>query len=164
MPVVLGEPERDAERFRFTLTDDVVVVETAQKLDQYLEGHMSEDLVVIGPDVPMNVATAVAEGYRLQGPFLGVVLLRRRIEVSTMNEALRAGVREVVPADDVDEAGLQARLAARASVEVYPYLFDPGSGGVLAHRALSTLETRETEAAGAGQWLQCLEDFSGLAA
>lgn len=102
MPVVLGEPERDAERFRFTLTDDVVVVETAQKLDQYLEGHMSEDLVVIGPDVPMNVATAVAEGYRLQRPFLGVVLLRRRIEVSTMNEALRAGVREVVPADDVE--------------------------------------------------------------
>ena len=102
MPVVLGDTDRDADRFRFTLADDVAVVETAQKLDQYLENHPEEDLVVIGPDVTMAVATEVAETYRLRRPFLGVVLLRRRMEVSTMSEALRAGVREVVLADDVE--------------------------------------------------------------
>jgi pilus assembly protein CpaE len=102
VPVVLGDSDRDADRFRFTLADDVVVVETAQKLDNYLDEYPDEDLVVIGPDVSMAVATEVAETYRLRRPFLGVVLLRRRMEVSTMSEALRAGIREVVPADDVE--------------------------------------------------------------
>lgn len=102
MPVVLGDTERDADRFRFTLADDVVVVETAQKLEQYLDNHPEEDLVVVGPDVSMAVATEVSETYRLRRPFLGVVLLRRRMEVSTMSEALRSGVREVVLADDVE--------------------------------------------------------------
>ncbi len=102
MPVVLGDTERDADRFRFTLADDVVVVETAQKLDSYLDAHPDEDLVVVGPDVSMAVATEVSETYRLRRPFLGVVLLRRRMEVSTMSEAIRAGIREVVLADDVE--------------------------------------------------------------
>ncbi len=102
MPVVLGDTDRDADRFRFTLADDVVVVETAQKLDAYLDNHPDEDLIVVGPDVSMAVATEVAETYRLRRPFLGVVLLRRRMEVSTMSEALRAGIREVVLADDVE--------------------------------------------------------------
>jgi pilus assembly protein CpaE len=102
VPVVLGETDRDADRFRFTLADDVAVVETSAKLDQYLENHPDEDLVVIGPDVTMAVACEVAETYRLRRPHLGVVLMRRRMEVSTMSEALRAGVREVVLADDVE--------------------------------------------------------------
>ena len=74
MPVVLGDTDRDADRFRFTLADDVVVVETAPKLDQYLDSHPDEDLIVIGPDISMAVATEVAETYRLRRPFLGVVL------------------------------------------------------------------------------------------
>ena len=102
MPVVLGDADRDAERFRFTVADDVVAVENSAKLDIYLDGHPDEDLIVVGPDVSMAVAAEVAETYRLRRPFLGVVLLRRRIEVSTMTEALRAGVREVVMADDVE--------------------------------------------------------------
>lgn len=102
MPVVLGDTERDAERFRFTLADDVAAVENAAKLDIYLENHPEEDLVVVGPDVTMAVACEVAETYRLRRPHLGVVLMRRRMEVSTMSEALRAGVREVVLADDVE--------------------------------------------------------------
>lgn len=102
MPVVLGDTDRDADRFRFTLADDVAVVETAKKLDDYLESHPDEDLIVVGPDVTMAVATEVAETYRLRRPFLGVVLMRRRMEISTMTEALRAGVREVVVADDVE--------------------------------------------------------------
>jgi pilus assembly protein CpaE len=102
VPVVLGDTDRDADRFRFTLADDVTVVETSAKLDQYLESHPEEDLIVVGPDVTMALATEVAENYRLRRPFLGVVLLRRRMEVSTMTEALRAGIREVVLADDVE--------------------------------------------------------------
>ena len=48
----------------------------------------SPDLVVVGPDVTMAVATEVAETYRLRRPFLGVVLMRRRMEISTMTEGV----------------------------------------------------------------------------
>ncbi len=125
MPVVLGDTDRDADRFRFTLADDVDVVETAQKLDAYLDNHPDEDLVVVGPDVSMAVATEVAETYRLRRPFLGVVLLRRRMEVSTMAEALRAGIREVVLADDVESlVG-----ACKRSVAVSQQLRNVETGG-----------------------------------
>ena len=102
MPVVLGDTERDAERFRFTIADDVAVVENQTRLEAYLDSNPDEDLVVVGPDISMAIATEVAETYRLRRPHLGVILMRRRMEVSTMSEALRAGIREVVLADDVE--------------------------------------------------------------
>jgi pilus assembly protein CpaE len=130
VPVVLGDTERDADRFRFTVADDVAVVETAAKLDQYLENHPDEDLVIIGPEVTMAVACEVAETYRLRRPFLGVVLMRRRMEVSTMSEALRAGIREVVLADDVE--GLVG--ACKRSMAVSEQLRNVELGGTAARR------------------------------
>ncbi len=107
MSIVLGDLNRDVERFRLTLADDVVMVETLQSLTGALDERPDEDLVIIGPDVQLDVASDVAERYRLERPSLGVILLRRRIEVQSMAEALRSGIREVVPADDA-EALLQA--------------------------------------------------------
>ena len=128
MPVVLGDTDRDADRFRFTLADDVAVVETAKKLDEYLENHPDEDLIVVGPDVTMAVATEVAETYRLRRPFLGVVLMRRRMEVSTMTEALRAGVREVVLADDVEALVGACKRSMAVSEQIRNV--EAGDGGV----------------------------------
>jgi len=53
VPVVLGDTDRDADRFRFTLADDVVVVETAQKLDD-------GDVVRQREAEPVSVAFCVA--------------------------------------------------------------------------------------------------------
>ena len=102
MAVVFGDVARDTERFRLTLTDDVSVVDTVQSMSSYLDEHEDEDLVIIGPEAPMGVATDIAEKYRLDRPSLGVILLRRRVEMQTMAEALRAGIREVVGADDAE--------------------------------------------------------------
>jgi len=107
MAIVFGDLSRDAERFRLTLAADVVMVDTIQALTAALDERPDEDLVIVGADAPLNVATDVAERYRLERPPLGVILLRRRVEVQGMSEALRSGIREVVPADDA-EALLQA--------------------------------------------------------
>lgn len=107
MSIVLGDLNRDVERFRLTLADDVVMADTLQSLTAALDERPDEDLVIIGPDVQLDVAADVAERYRLERPSLGVIMLRRRIEVQSMAEALRSGIREVVPADDA-EALLQA--------------------------------------------------------
>lgn len=107
MAIVLGDLSRDAERFRLALSDDVTVVDTLQSLVAAVEERPEEELVIIGADAPLTVATDVAERYRLERPTLGVILLRRRVEVQAMTEAIRAGIREVVTADDV-EALVQA--------------------------------------------------------
>lgn len=102
MAVVFGDIARDTERFRLTLTDEITVFDTVQSMVGYLTEHDDEDLVIIGPDAPMGVAIDIAEKYRLDRPSLGVILLRRRVELQTMSEALRAGIREVVVADDAE--------------------------------------------------------------
>lgn len=113
MPVVLGDAKRDGDRLRLALTDDVVVVDTLQSLVSHLDEHEDEDLVIIGPDAPVIVAGEVAEKYRLERPSLGVLLIRRRVEVQVLSDALRSGIREVVVADDA-EALLGACLRSQA--------------------------------------------------
>jgi Flp pilus assembly CpaE family ATPase len=84
--------------------------ETARLLDE----DPAELLVVIGPNVPSAEALRFAEALRPVRPAAGVVLVRSQLDVTMLTEALRAGVREVVPA--ADHAALAA--ACRRSFEV----------------------------------------------
>jgi pilus assembly protein CpaE len=102
MAVVFGDLSRDAERFRLTLAEEITVVDTMQGLMAAVESDPDEDLVIVGSDAPLSVATEMAERYRLDRPALGVICMRRRLELQVMSEAMRAGVREVVPADDAE--------------------------------------------------------------
>lgn len=113
MPVVLGDAARDGERLRLTLPDQVDTVDTVQSLTTYLDDHPDEDLVIIGPDTPLVMATEMAEKYRLDRPSLSVLLLRRRVEMQILSDALRSGVREVVMADDA-QALLDACMRAQS--------------------------------------------------
>lgn len=102
MTIVFADVNQDAERFHLTVPGDVVMVESMQGITAALDARPDEDLVVIGPDVPIRVATDIAERYRVERPSLGVVLLRHRVEVLTMADAMRSGVREVVSANDAE--------------------------------------------------------------
>jgi pilus assembly protein CpaE len=57
-------------------------------------------LVVLGPGVVLGEALAFAARQRIQRPALGVVLLREHVALDVLAEAIRAGVREVVPVGD----------------------------------------------------------------
>ncbi len=57
-------------------------------------------MVVIGPEVPLEAACELAERERVVRPHLGVILLRHRIDITALGQALRSGVREVVQSDD----------------------------------------------------------------
>jgi pilus assembly protein CpaE len=48
----------------------------------------------------MDTARGIAEKYRGLRPTLGVLLLRRRIDMQILTDALRSGIREVIAADD----------------------------------------------------------------
>jgi pilus assembly protein CpaE len=78
----------------------VLTVGTGTALVAALNTEPAHDLVVVGAGVGLADALAVAAAQRLARPTLGVVLLRDDLAVDVLGEAIRAGVREVVPADD----------------------------------------------------------------
>jgi pilus assembly protein CpaE len=112
--ILLESDRESAARYSLAIEGRVLVVETWPLLTKELADLPDEVLVVIGPEVPTEAALAFAEAHRLARPALGVVLLRRRIDVTVLGSALRAGVREVVPPDDTNALA----EACRRSVEV----------------------------------------------
>ena len=61
--------------------------------------------VLIGPSIDTDIALDFAERMRATNPTLGVVLVRRRIDATILSQAIRAGVREVVPERDLPGVG-----------------------------------------------------------
>ncbi len=93
---------------------DVRAADSLQSVSQMLEADPTETLVVIGPDTPIADALTFASTLRMTRPAVGVILVRTHVDVALLTHALRAGVREVVPADDA--AALVA--ACRRSYEI----------------------------------------------
>jgi pilus assembly protein CpaE len=101
-----------ADQLEYALGGDAVAqLSSGARVTRALDENPSHDLVVIAADIPLEDACALAERQRIDRPDLGVVLLRRRVDVATLNEALRHGVREVV---DVDDSTALASAARRS--------------------------------------------------
>ena len=100
MAFLLEHDAAAAARYALALDVPPTVVDGWPTLTRALDDQPQELLVVVGPDVPLEPALAFAEAQRLARPALGVVLMRRRLDVSVLGAALRSGVREVVPPDD----------------------------------------------------------------
>ena len=99
--IILWDPSPSAgERYRFALGNDSQVLTAAPMVARALHDNPHVTEVVIGPDVPLDQACDLAESTRLDRPELGVILLRPRLDVTALAQALRSGIREVVPADD----------------------------------------------------------------
>jgi pilus assembly protein CpaE len=114
MAILLSSDRESAAQYTFAIDGAVKVVETWPLLTKELADQPQEVLVVIGPDAPLEPALSFAEAQRLARPALGVVLLRRRLDVTVLGSALRAGIREVVPPDDINAVA----EACRRSIEV----------------------------------------------
>jgi pilus assembly protein CpaE len=89
-----------ADTYRFALGGDAVLLDSAPRVSRSLEEDRDQTLVVIGPDIDLDSACELAEQERIHRPELGVILLRHRLDVTALSQALRSGVREVVQADD----------------------------------------------------------------
>jgi pilus assembly protein CpaE len=97
---------------------------TLDELTELVTADRGEQLVVLGAGVRLTDALNFAGQHRLHRPALGVVLLRDRVDVAVLAEAIRAGVREVVEASDVD--GIRA--ACRRSLDVSRQILGGGAG------------------------------------
>lgn len=114
------------ERYRLALGGDIQLLETPAMVGRALQENRSLDLVVIGPDVPLDLACDLAESVRLDRPELGVVLIRHRLEVTSLSQALRSGVREVVAADDMTTLADSVRRSRELTARMAGHV---GSGG-----------------------------------
>ncbi len=115
------------ERYDFAV-GAIVRVETQAAAVRALEESPHEPLVLIGPDVDMDAACKFSEFCRVDRPDLGVLLLRRRIDVAVLGQALRSGVREVVTADDLTGLADAARRSRQLSLRVAGHASEVTSG------------------------------------
>lgn len=98
---LLWDPDPSAlERYRFALGADTQSLDSSGMVARAIHDNAAIEQIVIGSDVPLDEACQLAEATRLDRPELGVILLRTRVDVTALSQALRAGVREVVSADD----------------------------------------------------------------
>lgn len=114
MTVLWDTDPESADRYAVALGEHLVVAESAPAVQRLLdaEPHL---LVVAGPHVPLEAACQLASALRLTRPALGVVLTRSRVDVGVLQQAVTAGVRAVVAADDLPSVADACRKSRELS-------------------------------------------------
>lgn len=98
---LLWDPDPDSsERYGYAMGAETERLDSEAMVARALHDNADVRQVVVGPGVALNSACQLAENARLDRPEVGVVLIRNRVDVSTMTSALRSGIREVVSATD----------------------------------------------------------------
>lgn len=101
--IVVVEPDAlSQEALRGAAGSGSTVVRDLDAARRLISEDLAVDVVLIGPHVDLEAALELAESMRLTRPMLGVVLVRPRIDTSTLTDALRSGVREVVKERDIE--------------------------------------------------------------
>ncbi|GAA2018656.1 response regulator [Terrabacter terrae] len=100
MTILWDFDQSAVDTYRFALGGDALLINSAPRVSRALEEDPTQLLVVIGPDIDLDAACELADRERIDRPELGVILLRHRLDVTALAQALRSGVREVVQADD----------------------------------------------------------------
>ncbi len=115
MAILLEADPTAADSLTRAVGGDVTVVDTSHAVHRALEQQPQEVLVVIGSGCDLAAVLDLAAEYRIHRPHLGVVLLRRRVDVTVLGQALRAGVREVVHGDDLTAVAEACRRSREVS-------------------------------------------------
>jgi len=125
MTILWDSDPAAAETYHFAVSDRIEVVAAAQIVTRALANSPQELLVIVGPDVDLQAASSLAEQVRGERPEVSVILLRRRLDVAVLAQALRAGFREVVASDDLTALS----TACRRSLEISQKLSGISGGG-----------------------------------
>ncbi len=122
MPVVV-DPDKDTlEALLTTVPAGAHAIDQPDRLQTWLANRPEEYVVVLGPQVELTAALALADGMRLTRPSTSVVLVRDEVDATTLRDAMHAGVRDVLPLNDPDPI----RAAVDRSYQLYVALRGPG--------------------------------------
>ncbi len=87
------------------------VVDSIERLRLHLDNRPHEFALILGPSVPLGAAVSLADTLRVTRPTVSVILVRATVDTAVLAEALRSGMREVVPLDDLSGLGLAVQRA-----------------------------------------------------
>lgn len=121
---ILFEPHRQWNAHLASLLGaGVLTTSRLEDVERLLADQHADPLVLFGPTTDAALALNFAARQRLARPALGVLLLREQLDVETLGQALRAGVRDVVDAHDITAV----RAACDRSLEVSRHLLGAGT-------------------------------------
>jgi pilus assembly protein CpaE len=89
------------ERYNFAVGGDIARVDNTASVMRALQELPQEQIVLVGPDIDLQSACTFSDACRIEHPEVGVILLRRRLDVTVLAQALRSGIREVTSSDDL---------------------------------------------------------------
>lgn len=131
MSLYLDPSRGDSDAIAYAIGDEVIRVASTHLLSRAIDDNPDENLVVIGVDCDLAGALAIANEYRMRRPALGVVLLRQRVDVTIMSQALQAGVREVVLVEDLQGLSQACRRSREISARQLGTVAETGEGTVV---------------------------------
>ena len=111
MILYFGTNGAEVERFKFALGEEIIPVGTINEITDQLENNEGYQIVLIGPDVNLKDALQLAEVIQLRFIGRSTILIRRRLDISVLSEAIRAGVSDVTVVED-SQALVEARARA----------------------------------------------------
>jgi pilus assembly protein CpaE len=112
MPIFCDPDKDEAESLREQSGGIGVVFTDLSALRDHLMVTFEEDTIVLGTNISDHEAFAVADYLRLHRPSLGVILVRDTVTTPLLQEALRAGLQDVL--DRRDTLGLQSAIKRSA--------------------------------------------------
>ncbi|NYG56289.1 AAA family ATPase [Nocardioides perillae] len=101
MPVVVDTDTQVLDKLLTALPPGGHALDDLALLDAWLAHRPDEYVVVLGASLPLDAALATCEELRLSRPTTSVVLVREQVDTATLTRAMHAGVRDVVPREDV---------------------------------------------------------------
>lgn len=122
MPVVVDPNSETLLTLLATVPAGAHSIDQVDRLQPWLENRPEEYVVVLGPEVAMADAAALADGMRLTRPSTSVVLVRDEVDAQTMREAMHAGIRDVAPISDTETI----KAAVDRAYQLYVALRGPG--------------------------------------
>ncbi len=118
MSLLWDNDPKGIERYALALGAGATRVESQPALMRALAASPSENLIIIGTDVDLLAACELADICRIEQPHVGVILVRHRLDVTSLGSALRSGIREVVTPDDLTGLAEAARRSREISARV----------------------------------------------
>jgi pilus assembly protein CpaE len=139
MTVIVDHDVANSEQFRQALGSDTPILSNVDSLLRHLNEHPTESTVVVGPTVDSGVAFDLAESMRVARPALGVILIRRRFDTVLLADAMRSGIREVVPDRDIAALVIAVRRSTEIARKIREHEGDDAPGSRRLHGQVLTV-------------------------
>ncbi len=132
MTILCRQGQSDSPAIEAALPAPVTVVVTLAEAGEILDREPAERLVAIGVDVPFTDTLAFTSATGTKHPGVGVIVIRPELKLADVQQAMRCGVRDVIPAGDVtalsDACARSLALSARTVSGVHT-AFNGAAGG-----------------------------------